>query len=475
MSDYFKNIGKHQKSTMIGIFVVIAITMITLVIWLLVPKYTPLFKGLDDETAASVIAMLEEQKEQYQIIQSEVGSSILVNDNAVQKLKVSIATKLDLPSIQGLELFENSDYSMTDFTQEVTYKRAIQGELTRTISSMSGIKSARVHITFAPKRLFSQDNQKAKSSVYIEQHDDVTILIQQVEAIKKLVANSVENLLVENVIVFDRDGNEFTDQSSEVLGQLSNDKYSAKLLIEKNLSDKVQHLLGLILPPNKFAISIDVLLNFDQKKTIFQGYSDTDDAMISRKKESSIKANDSDLKANEATLKKESEIEFVHNQEKAETIFSTGEIKSLSIGVFITSKITSIEVDKIEKVLAAAVGINKSRGDKIEVETLDFSNDIVSTDYTRDHPVVLTKRFEDKITRDLTPENIPTKQEPSVLINNSTLYNYWPLLVVSLLIIAVILIRRNVLLIKHKKEYEEKLLIDVKKWLTEQDGLYEKI
>jgi flagellar M-ring protein FliF len=468
MVDVINDFSTQKKVSFFSLVLIIVVAFIGGIIWLVMPKYAPLFSDLDESMAAETIVRLEEQQIPFDVIQDTDGNTIMVPQENVEQLRVTLSSQLGLPEVQGLELFDNADYGMTDFSQDVTYKRALQGELARTISSMPDIKSSRVHITFAPKRLFSSQQQEAKASVYVEQQDNVQLVSAQIAGIQKLVANATERLEAHNVSVFSHDGAELSEPLSTESSYAMDKKHQAKYDIEQRLTDKAYRLLTLAISPERIAVSVDVKLNFDQIKRMKQGYSNDQDGggFIAKQREVNLTKEADDKPPVQATpvITSERETEFKHGQETEETIFSSGKIERINVGVALREDITPEQVRKISDVLSAGLGLDTFRGDKLAVEVLNI--DIPKPLF--EVPVITKTPIEP-------PSAVSVTEHSTATLDNSLVnsleasFNPWWLLFLLIPAPLYFLTQRQQQL--GEKEREQ-LLIEVKDWLQREESAH---
>jgi len=472
MVEIVQNMDSKRRYAFFASLAIIVIIVAGFAIWVFTPKYKPLFNKLDESTAAVAISKLEEQSIPYEVAANAEGNAISVPESMADRLRVTLGGELGVPEVQGLELFDNADYSMTDFTQDVTYKRAIQGELARTIASMPGVKTARVHVTFAPKRLFSADQQDAKASVYVEQLDELKLAPAQISGIKKLVSNSIEKLTPLNVAVFDTQGMELGATDNGLESQIDT-KHEAKLSIEQDLMEKAYRLLTLSISPEKIAVAIDVTLNFDQRKMTKQGYATggSADGLIVRQKESSVnKTSTAPTEQVSPIVSTEKETEFTHGREMEETVFSSGEIELLSVAVAIREPLNDQQIASVKSLLTAGMGLSKERGDTIAVEVLN-----VQTIQTRlpqsEMPLMESPlRNEDSAesnTSEPTTSDLDSMQQYAF---NANLI--WAIALVTLLFSGVVFLNRNRKRLSPDKR--QALLLEVQEWLEREDPNYVK-
>jgi flagellar M-ring protein FliF len=205
----WRQLGLNQRITIAVAASVVLGGMIALVAWSHRPQMQLLYGRLADKDISEISAMLQEQSIKYEI--GSGGSSIYVPSDQVHKIRMDLAAK-GVPAGDGVgfEIFDKSNFGISDFVQRTNYTRALQGELSRTISQLHGVKSARVMIVLPENRLlFSDAKSKPTASVFVDA--GMGALGQEaVNSIRFLVANSVEVLQVDDVAVIDSGGNVLT-------------------------------------------------------------------------------------------------------------------------------------------------------------------------------------------------------------------------------------------------------------------------
>ncbi|MDQ1328943.1 MAG: Flagellar M-ring protein, partial [Candidatus Poribacteria bacterium] len=197
-----------QRKLMIGLVIVaIPAVIISLAIWASKPDYTVLFSGLSPEDTQVIEDELNTARVPYKL--SDGGKSLMIPSSEVYKVRMRLANK-GLPeasSAVGFEGFDKTDFGTTDFVQKLKYQRALQVELTRSISQIKEVAAARVHIVLPKETVFTEHEQLAKASVVLILRPGARLDESQINGIIHLVASSVENLNKENITVIDTHGN----------------------------------------------------------------------------------------------------------------------------------------------------------------------------------------------------------------------------------------------------------------------------
>jgi flagellar M-ring protein FliF len=168
--------------------------------------FRPLFSNVAPDEAGQIVAKIRESGSEFRL--SDGGGTVLVPSGKVAELRLQLAASgLPKSGRIGFELFDKTNFGATDFTEQVNYHRALEGELERSVMSLAEVEQARVHITFAKESIYSESKQAAKASVMVKVRPGAKVSAQNVLAICHLTASAVEGLLPEAVSVLDMSGN----------------------------------------------------------------------------------------------------------------------------------------------------------------------------------------------------------------------------------------------------------------------------
>ena len=168
-------------------------------------NYEPLYSGLSVEDAAAITKKLDELKISYRL--SDEGSTILVPSEQKYQVRLQLAGEGLPKGTAGFELFQSTSFGETETDKRVKYLTALQGELVRTIESLDKIESARVHLVLPEPRLYVDQEAPATASVVLKVKIGEELTNREISGIVHLVANSVEKLKPETVVVVDQYGN----------------------------------------------------------------------------------------------------------------------------------------------------------------------------------------------------------------------------------------------------------------------------
>jgi len=174
--------------------------------WSQTPDYRVLYSNLSDRDGGSVIASLQQMNIPYKM--ADGGGAILVPSNQVYEMRLRLASQgLPKGSVVGFELMDGQKLGMSQFQEQVNYQRALEGEITRSIQSLSAVQGARVHLAIPKPSVFIRDQQKPSASVLLSLGPGRTLDAAQVSGIVHLIASSVPELPVKNVTLVDQNGN----------------------------------------------------------------------------------------------------------------------------------------------------------------------------------------------------------------------------------------------------------------------------
>jgi flagellar M-ring protein FliF len=256
-------LSASRKMTLAGVAVAVALSIGAFVWFMNQADYRVLFSNLSSGDAATILTKLKEKKVPYQL--SVAGDVISVPAGRVSELRLELAADgIPQGGGVGFEIFDNKTFGTTEFEKQLNYRRALQGELARTINSLDEIQQSRVHIVLPKDSLFVDQQKKTTASVTIRLKQGKKLKPSQVEGIGHLVASSVEGLRATDVMIVDSQGNilsKITEGDSR-LTQMSASQVEYKKNIEKDMAGQIQTLLENVVGPGKAAVRVSAELDF---------------------------------------------------------------------------------------------------------------------------------------------------------------------------------------------------------------------
>ncbi|HSH00512.1 MAG TPA: flagellar basal-body MS-ring/collar protein FliF, partial [candidate division Zixibacteria bacterium] len=263
LSSFVQRMTASQALMLLGVTAGLIAGIVVVVNFLGSANYSVLYSGLDQAAAGEVIAYLDESKIPYEL--SGGGGTIMVPDDRVYKARMSLAAQ-GLPSTgtSGYSIFDETNFGMTDFLQKLNYKRALEGELTRSIMEIREVRSARVHIVIPQERLFAKDKKEPTASILLKLAGG-ELSERQISGIKHLVASSVEGLAPSNISIIDYEGNLLSsDQERDSLAGLSASQLGVRKEVESYLERKAQSMLDDVIGRQRAVVRISAELDFTQ-------------------------------------------------------------------------------------------------------------------------------------------------------------------------------------------------------------------
>lgn len=391
---FWKRQKTSQKVTLISLVLTAAILIPILVTWATKTTYAVAFSGLSETDAGAIVNELTTQGISYKL---EGSSTILVPTDQVYAVRLKMATA-GLPqtgTTVGYELFDSTALGMTEFTQKVNYQRAVQGELERTIGSLSAVEAVSVHIVVPEKTLLTSTQEEPTASIMIKTKSGTALEAGQVRAITHLVSASIQGLKSENVVVVDSEGNMLASGSGAdaAASAVSDSRRTAELAVAKDIQYKAQQMLDSVLGPDKAIVQANVTLDWTQREITSNTFDPTPSAIRSSSVSSETYTTDgttvggvpgatSNLPTPVATTAGGSgttnyqKTDTTTNYEIASTlskeIIEPGQIKQISVSVLVDSITDPTQLNVLKNAVSAAVGIDTTRGDSLSVESIVF-------------------------------------------------------------------------------------------------------
>jgi flagellar M-ring protein FliF len=343
--------------------------------WIMHPPYGVLFRDLRETDAAEITTALDQMQVPYRL--TDEGKTIMVPDAEVYETRMKLVSQgVPKGGSVGFELFKDSDYGVTEFAQKINFQRALQGELERTISSLDEVASARVHLTIRRSDLFAPDQDPSKASVTLNLRPGKHLDAREVAGIQRLVASAVDGLTPDTVVVLDDKGMVLSGYSEGQNSALNSDGLDAQTQLENQLRTRVGELLHRVLRTDNFTVSVDVSLDYDHVKQvreqlIAQG-KDGNGLLVHEKVNStghSLDDSDPDH-AKGGTTSSDRDVEYAHGREQEEIDQAPGRVGRISVGIVIPATLPPSEISKLNDVVSAALGLDASRGDKVDIAAI---------------------------------------------------------------------------------------------------------
>lgn len=357
---------------------------------------------MGSEDAAAIITWLKENDTPFQLTNN--GRNIKVAAANVHELRLHLASAgLPMGGGVGFEIFDHQSFALTDFVQNVNYTRALQGELARTVASLTPVESARVHLALPEKRLFRNQQKDATASVVVTLRSGQRLSEGQVQGIVHLVSGSIEGLRAENITVIDQKGRVLTAMKGEGLtGAVSPDMLEFQVQVENKLQERAQALLDRAVGPEAAMVRVTASLDFSRFEKTEEVF-DPEEPVIRSEQineeksgtasaggvpgvESNLYGADDGGTAGPVSSSTNRTTNFEISKVVSRTINPVGTLQKLSVSVLVADRVIAAtetepekivprsgeELDNLEKIISSALGLNPGRGDQIEVISMPF-------------------------------------------------------------------------------------------------------
>ncbi len=270
MSEFIKNVGAARFGVMAGVAAALTAFFLYVAGVVTEPAKSILYAGLEAREAASVTAKLDAMNVAYEA--KGDGGTILVPADQVTKLRMELASE-NLPAAGvGYEIFDKSDsFGTTAFVQNINQLRALEGELARSIQTIDGIDTARIHLVVPERQLFSHDAQSPSASVVLKTRG--TLDRGQVAAIQHLVAAAVAGLEPARVAIVDDKGDLLAGGEDKTGAEATaSDEESQTTSFEDRLRQRIESIVASIVGPGHVRVQVAADMNYNHTSETAETY-----------------------------------------------------------------------------------------------------------------------------------------------------------------------------------------------------------
>ena len=264
LQDFFGVMNSAQK-VMFGLLLSLVIIISgAIFFWAQQDEQVLLFGNLNLDNANSIVQKLDEKNIDYKI--SDGGNAIYVPSDKVHSLRLELASYGGgNTENKGYELFDTQSLGMTDFMQQVNQKRALEGELSRSINSLTQVRNSRVHLVLQERSPFEESSVEASASVILTLEPGNRLSSNQTSGIASLISASVEGLSPNSVVILDQLGNRLSDDTDQDAGgDMGSVHMQIKQKTEAYLTDKGQSMLDRVLGAGNSIVRVSVEHDFEK-------------------------------------------------------------------------------------------------------------------------------------------------------------------------------------------------------------------
>ncbi len=384
----FGRMGAGRQIAIIAVGVIVTALVYGVSTWAVKPTMVPLYANVPVDQVKHMTDKLTELSIPYELDQG-AGTSILVSSNDLVRARVDMAAEA-MPGTgrPGLELFDKATWGMTDYTQKVNYRRAMEGELERNISKLQNVQSVQVHLALEDDKLFKESERKSKASVTLGLASGEVPKPDMVDGIARLVAGAVGGLNPDQVTIVDSRGQALTMQDDGSLTGLTSRQLAVQREVESYMEQKANKLLLSLVGNGNASVQVSAAINFDKVDRTVQAIDPEKQAATTEQKAEVTPSSPQQGAGYTSTATS------YENTKSVETFSGAiGNVKRLTVAVLVADKVapraandtgaqaatppvvtarTPEELTRIETLVRNALGVDSTRGDMISVVSAPF-------------------------------------------------------------------------------------------------------
>ncbi len=380
----------------LGQKVVIGLLLIGLVLggfffynWVTAPTYAPLFSNLAASDASAIVDQLNSQGVSYQL--ADGGQTIMVPQDQVYNLRLSMSGKgLPAGDGTGYSLLDKQGITTSEFQQQVTYQRAVEGELAKTLEAIKGVKAAVVHLALPKDTVFATDQGKPTASVLLDLTAGTRLSAGQVQAVTNLVASSIQGMSPNDVTVADSAGDVLSAAGTGITAAAGDTRSQLETDYGNRLAANAQQILDRVLGPNHAQVSVQADLDLSQQSstsvthnynqgtpplsqsTTTENYNGTGTpvgGVLGPENMPNATAGGGGSTYSKGSSTQDNSVDTTTTTRQE----APGSIKRLTVSVVMDGRVAgNISTQQIQSLIGNAVGLDTARGDAITVAALPF-------------------------------------------------------------------------------------------------------
>ncbi|MFH2065731.1 MAG: flagellar basal-body MS-ring/collar protein FliF [Pseudomonadota bacterium] len=405
----YKDMPLSRKVVMGIVIFMVILGFAGMFFWANKIDYQTLYTGLSADDASAIVEKLKELGIKYELAGD--GNIVRVPAEKLYDARLSLAA-VGLPKggNVGYELFDETDFGTTEFVQQLNYKRALQGELSRTIKEFREVEDARVMIVTPKESVFVEESKPPSASVLLKLKSDLSP--EKISAVVHLVASSLEGMTPELVTVVDTKGRVLSRKTSddEKLGDAATTQFKYKNALELNLAKRIQTMLEQIVGTGKAIVRVTADLDFSQVDMNEELYDP--DIRVIRSRQNLVETfnrtggpgeissvnpivppggEPANTETSERSEKQDETINYELNRTLRRTVKPVGTLRRLSVATVLDGTYimetgetgqsvrkyiarTDEELSQFRKIVQNAMGYSEDREDQITVESFPFAH-----------------------------------------------------------------------------------------------------
>lgn len=406
--EFFKSLGPTKRLSMMGAAVIAVVALITMFFMVSGRDYVPLLTNIPSEQVSVIIAKLNEKTVPFQL--RDGGKTIAVPNELLHSTQMTLMAEIGSTRLGaiGFEIFDKQDFGTNSNAQRINYQRALQGEIMRSINTLSAVKQSKVILALPQKKTFLEDGSQATASIVVELHQGKELSPEQVRGIRFLVSSAVEGLDPDKVTVLD-DRGKILNRVGDTVASGSSELIEMKQKVEKEMEDRIETILSKVVGNHKVVAKVNATLNnrivqsveesVDPEKTAIRSQQSEEESLDgSRMNPAGVPGSRANLPgaedAGQIGFKQDVKKEIkTLNYEVPKTVRNikeaAGGLEKISVAVVVDSLVQQVkkddgsfenkiiprsaeELQKYESLVKNAIGFNSARGDTVKIENIPF-------------------------------------------------------------------------------------------------------
>ncbi|MFC7879049.1 flagellar basal-body MS-ring/collar protein FliF [Isoptericola sp. NPDC057391] len=381
-----------QRTLALLALAILVVAVVALVAWLSRPSYSPLFTGMSGADAAAVVDQLESQGVPYEL--SDGGATVLVPQEQVYSQRLAAASA-GLPADEptgGYSLLDDMGVTASEFQQDVTYKRALEGELARTVSALDGVETASVQLSIPKDTVFAEEKGTPTASVFLAPERGATFSNDQVEAVVHLVSASIDGMSPTDVAVVDAEGEVLSEVGA---GTRATDRESGEY--EQRVTAQVQAMLDKLVGPGASTVAVTAQMDRSSSERLTETFESPEGDPVLNESTRSEEytgaggtgagtlgpdniAVPGDAGADSGYTSEDTTRNNAIDKVTETTTTPAGRLDRQTVSVALDADAAAnVNPDTVSELVAAAAGIDPERGDAVEVAVVPFDTTAAET------------------------------------------------------------------------------------------------
>ena len=371
-------VGGPRQATILAFGLGVVVLILGLARWATSPSWVPVYNDLPLESVADITTKLDEEGITYKL--ENGGAQLQVASTDLARTRVALAADGGMPDAgrPGLELFDQPSWGMTDFTQRINYRRALEGELERTIGKMDGIETAQVHLAIEESGGLLRQGQAPTASVVLRLKNGRQPNPDVVEGISYLVAGSVDGIEHGSVSVLDQKGQLLSDAFSPDSPEgLASRELEMRSEIEKYLEAKAEQIVTQIVGVGNARVQISAEINHDRVQRTVETVDPERQVLASEQRSEIVPGAEGGAGSTNVTAN------YLNSRTVETYAGAVGNVRRITAAVVVNDPPADPanpaviarspeELARIQALVQSAIGLDESRGDVISVVSVPF-------------------------------------------------------------------------------------------------------